>query len=58
MTDMEWLEHAILDWHEYYNELPHWHKNVITDSYSMQLLGCEIVLCDNGHWYMNDTSGG
>ena len=22
------------------------------------LWGCEIVLCANGHWYVEDTSGG
>lgn len=57
ISDTQWLCEALNDYHDLYNELPRWRlsrKGV----FSMQLIGCEIVLCRNGHWFMNDTSGG
>lgn len=33
-----------------------WRKS--GDYLVMQLYGFEIVLCDDGRWFLNDTSGG
>ena len=57
ITNIQWLAAALNDYHELYNELPRW-KLTKDGTFSMQLIGCEIVLLKNGHWFMNDTSGG
>lgn len=54
--DFEWILDSLVEAEEQRQLFPTWRRS--SDCLAQQLWGIEIVLCPDGTWFVNDTSGG